>query len=307
MSVPSRPALSSGSEPAPAALPRAGESRADRPSRGDGLRLCRGAVGRSCRALAVISLTLLGVGVAPAEAAEGARPFPTAAEVVETARLFLGGEDAIEAIQTLRYSGQFINFLEGKQGTFTIYLKKPLSQRTEFDDGVTVTTTVFDGMEGWTRVSRKDRSQPPVLKILDPAERRQMRRNTHDNLFFFSQLERIRASAEMVGPALHAGFEVWEVLFRFDDGSAFRRFFERDTGELLGTISPSGVTIREVGSMRVAGVRFPRQVDAYFEGEVINRILYREIGVNEDLPDTLFDFPTLQIPLPGSPLPRSSP
>lgn len=243
-----------------------------------------------------IGQTVANVDPVPTSQAATGASEPSLQALLAQARAWIGSEEALRAVRTIHYQGTFENLLESRTGRFHIYLKKPAMQRTEFDDGTTTVTTAIDGFEGWSRVSVNGQTDNYRLKMLETEQLRRMRYNTHDNLNFFAGMEAIFGKIESRGRAYKDGFETWRIDFIFDDRNVFQRYFDCETGALVATTNLAGMTIRETGSQIVAGVRFPRVVDAYFNGEIVNRIVYQRIAVNEDLPDFLFEFPTIRPP-----------
>lgn len=221
--------------------------------------------------------------------------------VLRLARARLGTEESLQKVQTLRYQGVFENYAEKTQGTFIIYLKAKYKQRTEFRvDGI-LRTTATDGLEGWSRVTKLADASVPLEaeKKLDerviPLSAQELKRlqyNAYDNLNFFSDLTAIRGEVVLVGTAVQDGFPCYRVKFQFDDEIAVERFFDKEDGNLVATKTLNNVIIRETGNQMIAGIRFPRRVDAYQDGFLLNRMTYTEIAVNEDIPDFIFSFPT---------------
>ncbi len=223
--------------------------------------------------------------------------------VLQLARSKLGTEESLRRVQTLRYSGVFENYVEKTQGTFIIYLKSKYKQRTEFQADGILRTTATDGFEGWTRVTKLPQvdagTKPEAAQKLEEkvvplsaSELKRLQYNAYDNLNFFSDLADIRGKVVLLGRVVQDGFLCYQVKFQFDDEIAVDRFFDTEDGSLVATKTLNNVFIRETGEQMISGIRFPRRVDAYRDGFLLNRMTYTEIAVNEDIPDFIFSFPT---------------
>lgn len=219
--------------------------------------------------------------------------------ILAKARVYLGGEEALNRIESIHYTGTFENFPEGVTGEFDIFLKKPLRQRVDIRTKDLIDTTVLDGFEGWRRLSSSVNPDEFSIQLLGSNERRKMRFNTWENLNFFSGIERLRGKIVDHGTVLMDGEDCYMLEFVYDEDNRHWRYFSIMSGQLVATESLSGSRIREHGSIMVEGVRFPRQVDTYVKGQLVTRLRYDEVSVNADFPDELFAFPEIKPPSLG--------
>ncbi len=214
--------------------------------------------------------------------------------VLAQAREHLGGDAVLNGIESIRYEGTFFNRPDGTGGRFIITLQKPGQQRTEFNDGRLTTITATDGVVGWNRVSDNRDPDRYDLRGLSPKEHRRLRYNTHDNLYFYSRMDRVDGEVEYEKRTIQDGFPAHKLAFYFDDELVFHRFIDVQDGSVIATRNPDGVTVREFGNMWVDGMRFPRRVIAYLDGEEATRLEYERIVLNESYPDSFFEFPTIE-------------
>jgi hypothetical protein len=89
----------------------------------------------------------------------------------------------------------------------------------------------------------------------------------------------------------YRGNEAYRVKFRYPGDYYFIRFFDVETGDLLGTIDDRGTETVEKGDFEVAGYRFPREIETYKDGELVQEIEFTDIDVNPEVPAATFEIP----------------
>lgn len=222
-------------------------------------------------------------------------------QIIANARKYLGSEEKLESISTIQYQGVFESPLGGGSGYISIYLRKPLMQRMEVVNGSITETTAINDFEGWKR--RVDNNVPNdwAFVILNLAELKRMRANTWENLNFFTGIEHLKGRVINKGPTRKDSRNAYLLIFEYDEGIYYERYFDAETGELISTINQNGVEIKEVGEIMVDGIRFPEKVMTLVDGEIANIVTFVDIYLNEELDESLFDIPSLypSLPLPG--------
>ena len=161
----------------------------------------------------------------------------------------------------------------------------------DVSEGDFILTTALDNYEGWKRRFSPKNPNSWDLEILNVADLKRMRANTHDNLNFFTGLEKNRGKVIDKGVQSKDGREAQVLVFRYDDEIYYERYFDVKTGELISTINDQGLEIREVGQMIVDGVRFPQKVISLIDGEIVNTVEFTEIILNEDMDSSFFELP----------------
>ncbi len=217
----------------------------------------------------------------------------TTEEVIAKAREYLGGEEKLESIRTIQYQGVFESPLSSSSGYISIYLRKPLMQRMEVLNGSVTETTAINDFEGWKRSVDNTNPNEWAFVILTLSELKRMRANTWENLNFFTGIERLRGRVINKGPTRKDSQDAYLLIFEYDEGLYYERYFNIETGELISTINNNGVEIKEVGEIVVDGIRFPEKVITLVDGDIANIVTFMEILINEELDESLFDIPSL--------------
>lgn len=213
---------------------------------------------------------------------------PTTAQTIAQARQFLGGDAALDRVQTLVYRGTF-ETADKVTGQITITLKKPASQRLEIISDDTRRVTAVNDFEGWERVSRVSNPEEWSMVLIDFNEFRRMRANSWENLFFFNGIERMRGTLVDRGIVQFDGREAHQLVFQYDRDLTYSRYFDPVTGQLYATVNDRGQDIREVGEMIVDGIRFPAEIISRVGDREVMRVRFTEILVNAPVDDQLFE------------------
>jgi hypothetical protein len=112
-----------------------------------------GADGRQDRGV-VSAAPVPGVG----EAARSAALDEVIARTIESS----GGSDAWNAVESARITGRMVRLFDGKQGSFSLEVKRPNKWRREFAFKGGTEITTFDGEAGW--LLRAKRTKPMPMK-----------------------------------------------------------------------------------------------------------------------------------------------
>lgn len=225
----------------------------------------------------------------------------TVEQVIERARAYLGKEKALKAVNTLQYSGRVIDGEGNQTGTISLEFKRPYLQRLELDSEAGIETTGVNGYEGWRERIDKENPLRNGVMVLPPTQVQYLIANARENLNFFRGPETTPGgTVKLEGSAEKRGKDTWQVLFEYPGGLTYTRFFDKKTGALIATESGTPnqssdtlPTMVENGSMMVAGVKFPKEVQTYDGDKLIRSVIFDEIKVNEPIKDSIFDFPEI--------------
>jgi len=217
---------------------------------------------------------------------------PSVEEILSKARQYLGGDEALDRIQSIAYEGVFETG-EGVSGDMTIVFQKPLQQRVEIIRGELGEVTALNDLDAWRKVYHRTERDNWSLTILDVPQIRELQANTLENLYFFRGIHRQFGRIEHRGRTQVDGRDAVELVFNYGRGILFFRFFDIETGRLLMTRTHQGAELRETGEQRIEGVLFPEQITMTRDGELLNTIRFVSIRLNEQFPDSLFEIPSL--------------
>jgi hypothetical protein len=219
----------------------------------------------------------------------------TAADVIKQARAFLGGEEALAAVRSIRFAGS-IKTADERVATIEIIVRRPMQQRTTVSIGKGREITVLDGYEAWSRLEDVDNPGRYRLNLLEVPAIRLLRAEVAENIGFFHGAQEIGGSTTLLGETEIDGIKCHQLEFTYGGKIRFVRYFDVATGRLVRTETHSGTTISESGEKVVAGVRFPKQLTSVTNGRTAI-VSFDTIEVNVDAPDELFKMP-LVIPTP---------
>lgn len=218
---------------------------------------------------------------------------PDTEEVIAKAREYLGGDAAIDRIESIYYSGTYESN-DGASGEMSIVFQKPMRQRIEVNRGDLTEVSVLNELDGWRKVFDPDDHRRWSIYFLEPARIRELQANTWENLNFFRNLERRRGKIENEGYAEVDGQRAIKLVFRHPQNIHFTRYFDPETGRLIMTETHDGAEIREYGEVIVDGVLFPERIVMKRADDLVNEIRFSEIVINKQLDDSLFDVPSMR-------------
>ncbi len=254
--------------------------------------------------MSFFSITRKGIGIPALATLFASAPFltvhasPSTDEVIAQARDYLGGDEVLDGVRSIYYSGVF-ETREGARGEVEIVFQKPLFQRvtTVRDDLKEVTG--LSHYDGWRKLTEREDDSNWTIVFLEPDQIRELQANTWENLNFFKGIERRRGSVENHGLVDLDGESCVKLTFRHPGGVYFDRYFDAETGRLILTEASSGGQIREEGDQVVDGIRFPEAIVMYENGEQTNRIQFEEITVNREFDEEMFEVPSMAPARPG--------
>jgi hypothetical protein len=232
-------------------------------------------------------------------------PAQTADAIIAKARAYLGGDAALNAVNSVHFSG----VLEPDNATpagpkpanaaIDIIFQKPYQQRIVATGADSVETTALDGYSAWQRIQEVRNRNRWKLSVMGPDQIKRLRANTWENLYFFKDIEQRGGHTEVLGPATVDGQPAVKVAFLHEAGIVFYRYFNPETGRLLLTETEQGGSIREEGEIMVNGLRFPQKVTQTVKGvdakgqpaERKLAMIFDKITINETFPESYFDLP----------------
>lgn len=225
--------------------------------------------------------------------------------IINRARAYLGGEAALNSIQTLHYHGTLElpdAPAENQVGPIAVEIifQKPFRQRSVITSSRGTEITVLDDYDGWQRVEAADDPTRWTLVLLKTDQIKSLRANVWENLAFFRGLDAAGGSTEDLGRATVDGIVCRKLAFIHSPDVTFYRYFDETSGRLVLTETKRGESIREEGYMEVNGIKFPRvlvtettQPDG---SRRTVRITFERISINTPVADSLFAMPPLTSP-----------
>jgi hypothetical protein len=225
------------------------------------------------------------------------------AAVISKARAYLGTEAALNAVQTLHFSGRVVQTLSVPGGAdaqasarIEIYFEKPWRERIEARARGQLIESVLDGYDGWQRTTETGPgAAAPRFVILGADVTENLRADTWENLYFYRGVEAAGGRPEALGAATVDGVACEKVAFAHPPRIVYVRYFDKATGRLVATQTAAGVLIRESGEIMAGGIRFPKAIEtrqADSAGRIQTSVYsFDSIKVNEALPDSLFSVP----------------
>lgn len=212
--------------------------------------------------------------------------------VIEKARKFLGGGENLEQIEALKYIGT-INSPERKRaGSLVMELKKPLKQRIEIETSSgDLEVTAVNGYEGWI-MKKASGERAAEIQVMNAENLNRMLVSTWENLNFFKEPTKQHARTVFKGMTEFRGRPVYELHVIYPGGTpTFKRYFDKQTGELVGSLTDDGLEFIESGMILVDGVQFPRKIEAFRGEKRVHVIEFTEVLINPEIPDAQFEYP----------------
>ena len=231
----------------------------------------------------------------------------SAAELIAKARAYLGSETALNAVESIHFTGaleimvtELPDEVKGtplgtlKKLPLEIIFQKPYEQMMIVKRDATTDTMVLDDYDGWSRIT--DRKDPKKwrLTLLDAEQIKQLRANTWENLNFFAGLEHEGGTVQLGADATIDGIVCAKITFIHSDHIVFHRYFDKSTGRLVKTETVNGGEIREEGELIVDGIRFPKKIVNKGSNGQVTTIIFDQIVLNEGFPPSRFAVPSFQ-------------
>jgi outer membrane lipoprotein-sorting protein len=216
----------------------------------------------------------------------------TAEEWIAKARTFLGGDQALNAVKSIHFTG---TLEAGEQRLPTdIVFQKPYQQRITVTGPKVIETTALDGYDAWQKRTNPENTGQWQVTLLDATQVKRLRTNTLENLSFYSTREMPGCEVKVSGEATVDGRACVKLTFAHASSVVFIRYFDKATGQLVKTETENGGEIREEGEMFANGVRFPKRVINKAPNGNVTAITFDTVRVNEAFPADLFAVPSLQ-------------
>lgn len=217
----------------------------------------------------------------------------TAEQWVGKARSFLGGNEALDAVRSIHFTGT-LELSNGNKLPAEIIFQKPYQQKITVKGPNAIETTALDGYDGWQKRTNPENPTQWQITLLDAAQVKRLRANTLENLSFYSIAAMAGAVVQVAGDAVVDGVPAVKLTFKHAEDIVFTRYFNKATGQLLKTETENGGEIREEGEMKVDGIRFPRRVLNKTAAGAVTAITFEQVRVNESFPPETFAVPSLQ-------------
>jgi hypothetical protein len=222
--------------------------------------------------------------------------------IIAKARAYLGSEAALNAVNTLHFTGKLeLSDLpaDGPQGPINVEItfERDYRQRSTVTSDRGTEITVLNGYDAWQRVSASNDDTRWNLTLLQIPQIKNLRANAFENLSFFRGLEEAGGRIEDMGVTTVDDQSCRKLAFIHSPEVIFYRYFNESTGRLVLTETLRGEQIRESGTMEVAGVKFPKVLttvatrpDGTTQTVTIN---FDSVTVNEPVPADAFEMPLL--------------
>ena len=218
---------------------------------------------------------------------------PIAEAILAKARKRLGNEAKLNEVQSLRFRGT-ITTVKGDSNAIEIVFKKPYKQRQVFIGDRVVREIGLNDYEAWTKVY--DKRTPSRYKLIPHSTDglKRIRASTFENLYFFFPYSNRWRKVEYLDQDVYGDLKVHRIKVSYGK-IYYLRHIEDRTGRIVLTEVETGERIVEGGEMIADGIRFPRTLTTFRNGNEVHRIAFDEIQVNPVVDDSLFTLP----PLPG--------
>ncbi|MCB1104212.1 MAG: hypothetical protein H7A44_09600 [Opitutaceae bacterium] len=241
------------------------------------------------------SLLLCFVSLAAAAGLSAAEP-----AIIAKARAYLGSESALNSVNSLHFYGT-LDLGADAQNTqpirVEILFERPFRQRSVITSERGIEITVLDGYDAWQRVNPAGDNTRWNLAVLQAPQIKNLRANAWENLSFFRGLESVGGRIDDLGSVTVDGQSCRKLAFVHSPEIIFYRYFNEQTGRLVLTETLRGESIRESGTMEVAGIKFPKVLttvstrpDGSTQTVAIN---FDKVEVNQPAPAGSFEVPLL--------------
>lgn len=251
--------------------------------------------------ISVLIALLLAVAAGPLRAADSVE------QVLAKARAYLGGDSALKAVQTIRYTGT-LNIVRpapapGDKAAavensvnlpIEIIFQKPFQQRITVTFPKVIEVTALDGYDAWLKRTNPGNPTQWQITLLDAGQVKRLRANTWENLSFFAGIEKKSGQVQPGGDATADGVACVKVSFFHAADIVFVRYFEKATGRLVKTETENGTEIREEGEMTVNGIRFPKKLINKMPDGTGTTIVLDRVELNVPLAAGEFAVPNLK-------------
>ena len=225
---------------------------------------------------------------------------PEAEAVIAKARAHLGGDSALDTVNSIQYSGS-IEMTETPaaaspaRSRIEIIFQKPCQHRLVITSDKATDITGLDDYLAWRRIVPVGEGRVQTIAMgKDPTMR--LRANTWENLSFFRGIEQRGGEILDQGEAEIDGIRCRKLVFSYGSGIEFVRYIDLATGRLVLTETLPVGRIREEGEIVVSGLRFPKKLIATgppsADGKTrVITITFDRVVLNETFPASTFEQP----------------
>ena len=212
-------------------------------------------------------------------------------DIIDLARAHYGPTKLLDSVQTIYYEGELLD-PTGNQvpGEFRMFLKKPMKQRIEVQNGTIVDIRCTNGLEGY-RMRYDKRSGKKQVVVLDAGRLETMIVGALENLNFLKVTEHRRRNVWFRERVDYQGNLCYKLRFVYNDGLYYERFVDVGSGRILLTQDSDGLQIHQRGEVYANGIRFPKSLESYKANKHLNTLKINLVLLNRKIPDTFFDFP----------------
>lgn len=217
-------------------------------------------------------------------------------EILAKARAILGTEQKLNAVKTLQYEGRVYGADGEQQDSLDLTFKKPNKQMLIVESDKMKRSTGVNGFEGFVEVIDKTDTRRSGIVVLDYNRVRHLMANSAENLYFFEgPYHRPGGSITYEGTQTVRGKECYKLRFAYACGLYYIRYFDMQTFALVSTINgENNQELIESETQTVGGIVFPSKVETYDEeGDLIRTVVFEKILINEQVDDSVFDFPEI--------------
>lgn len=214
-------------------------------------------------------------------------------EIISKARSYVGPEEKIDSVESLLYEGILKPVNGGPERKISLLLEKPANQRLIISQGEGQITMVVNSREGFMEQKNLTTGESAASPLPTDQVLR-FKANAAENLFFFDFPPGLQVRSKYLGEQEFRGETVDAVRYIHPGGIIFFRYFDPETGELIGTMTDTGTINTEEGEIAIDGLRFSDTVFSYEGGELIHSITFDSITVNPEIPAGAFAFPDAQ-------------
>lgn len=248
--------------------------------------------------------------------ASTAKAAPTADEIIAQARAKIGTEAALNSVKTLTYEAKVFDASDKQVGSLVLRYKAP-GKRSEYTLRTIIvpvppkpdtpkytppetisfqveSTLATNGLEAFvkqenintkeSRITPLGGQQLAVLKDYCAAD-----------LGFFSVPK--DGKVVFVGETKRGDKDCYELEYTYAGGTKFRRWFDKKTFASVGQQiagaenAAAEPVVMDEGEIVAAGIKFPKKNIHYRDGKKENTVEFTNVIINEEIPDSVFNFP----------------
>ena len=243
------------------------------------------------RALAVVVLVPLALGLWSISAFATTAHEPTGEEVIQKFIEVTGGKDAYTKLKSRVSTGTIAMAQQGMSGTMTIYQQAPNLTRVVGNVGAVTFDRGFDGQVAFEVNSMTG------TRIIEGDERDLMQQQSLSSPLI--DLSKYFTDIENVGAEQIDGHDAWKVELTMKNGEKLQEWFDSESGLLVQMLmnmdSPMGkleITINPSDWKTVDGVKVPLKMKQLIQPIGIEQTIeFTKVQNNLDIPADKFELP----------------